>query len=234
MIEMDRVQGVIFDLDGTLLDSMGMWQQVDREYLERFGLEAPPDLQRSIAGLSVTDTARYFKQRFRLPDSIEQIIADWNAMAREEYLSRLPLKPGAAELVRHLAGAGLKLGIATTSYRDLTEGCLARHGILPFFSSIVTSADIQKGKPDPEIFLKAADLMGVAAEACLVFEDMPEGLLAGKRAGMQTVAVRDTASHEADEEKRMLADDCTASPEEWLKRGHVRTVRKAEEENVSI
>ena len=88
MIEMDRVQGVIFDLDGTLLDSMGMWQQVDREYLERFGLEAPPDLQRSIAGLSVTDTARYFKQRFRLPDSIEQIIADWNAMAREEYLSR--------------------------------------------------------------------------------------------------------------------------------------------------
>ena len=234
MIELERVRGVIFHLDGTLLDSMHMWREIDKAYLVRHGQTLPEDLQQCIAGLSVTDTARFFKQRFGLADSTDEIIADWNAMAREEYLYHLPLKPGAEALVRSFAGRGFKLGIATTNYRNLTEGCLARHGLLDLFSAVVTSADICRGKPDPEIFLKAAELMGIAPEACLVFEDMPEGILAGKRAGMQTVAIYDAASQTRDEEKRSLADDYAESPEAWQKNNLITAIRISEEENVNL
>ena len=156
-----RFRGAIFDMDGTILDSMGMWKVIDREYLARFGKEAPADLQRRIEGFSVPETARYFKDTFGIPDSTEEIIAAWNKMAREEYLYRLQLKPGAEAYLRRLRGEGVKLGIATTNYRDLTEACLRRLGILDLFDAVVTSGEIEKGKPDPEIFLKAAEALGL-------------------------------------------------------------------------
>ena len=218
MIDLAHIKGVIFDLDGTLLDSIGMWQEIDREYLARFRKMAPDDLQRRIEGFSVLETAQYFQSAFALRDSIETVIADWNEMAREEYLYRLPLKEGGEELEKRLAGEGIKLGIATTNYRNLTEGCLERHGILSFFSAVMTSAEIEKGKPDPEIYLKAAAAMGVDPRSCVVFEDLPAGLLAGRRAGMQTVAVWDAASEKTDEEKRRLADDYVKTPGEWLRK----------------
>lgn len=212
-----RFRGAIFDMDGTILDSMGMWKVIDREYLARFGKEAPADLQRRIEGFSVPETARYFKDTFGIPDSTEEIVAAWNEMAREEYLYRLQLKPGAEAYLRRLRGEGVKLGIATTNYRDLTEACLRRLGILDLFDAVVTSGEIEKGKPDPEIFLKAAEAMGVRPADCAVFEDLPAGLLAGKRAGMRTAAVWDAASASVDAEKRAMADAYAASWEEWMK-----------------
>ncbi|MBR5981847.1 MAG: HAD family phosphatase, partial [Firmicutes bacterium] len=133
MKDLHRMRGAIFDLDGTLLDSMGMWQDIDRRYLARFGKAAPADLQRRIEGFSVTETARYFKETFGLPDDIPAIIADWNEMAKEEYRFHLQLKPGAETFVRRLHGAGILLAVATTNYRDLTEACLERLGILGLF-----------------------------------------------------------------------------------------------------
>ena len=229
MTDLRNVRGVIFDLDGTLLDSMEMWKEIDREYLARFGLAAPEDLQRRIEGMSVPDLALWFKQSFSIPDSPDKIIADWNAMAREEYLHRLPLKEGAAALVKALADAGIALGIATTNYRDLTEGCLERHGLLPYFSAVVTSREINRGKPDPEIYLKAAACMGTAPASCLVFEDIPAGILAGKRAGMQVVAVGDAASADAEEEKRQMADEFVLTPGDWL-RLHAADISRLKEE----
>ena len=217
MIDLARMKGAVFDMDGTILDSMGMWQDIDRRYLARFGTEAPADLQRRIEGFSVQETARYFKEAFGIPDSIPEIIAAWNEMAREEYLYFLQLKPGAEAYLRSLHGRGIKLGIATTNYRDLTEACLRRLGVADLFDAVVTSAEIEKGKPDPEIFLKAAEAMGVSPEDCVVFEDLPAGLLAGKRAGMQTAAVYDAASVSVDAEKRAMADACIASWEDWMK-----------------
>ena len=217
MKELRRMRGAIFDLDGTLLDSMGMWQDIDRHYLARFGKAAPADLQRRIEGFSVTETARYFKDSFDLPDDIPAIIADWNEMAKEEYRSRLQLKPGAETFVKRLHAAGVRLAVATTNYRDLTEACLARLGILDHFSAIMTSAEIEKGKPDPEIFLKAAAAIGADPADCVVFEDLPAGILAGKRAGMQTVAVYDDASAAVEEQKKEMADGYAESWESWMK-----------------
>ena len=217
MSDFRNMRGAVFDMDGTILDSMGMWQDIDRRYLARFGKEAPADLQRRIEGFSVPETARYFKEAFGIPDGTDEIIAAWNEMAREEYLFRLQLKPGAEAYLRSLHERGILLGIATTNYRDLTEGCLRRLGILDLFTAVVTSGEIEKGKPDPEIFLKAAQAMGLSPGDCLVFEDLPAGLLAGKRAGMRTVAVYDRAAAAVDAEKRAMADAYAASWEEWMK-----------------
>ena len=217
MTDLRNVRGAVFDMDGTILDSMGMWQDIDRRYLARFGKEAPADLQRRIEGFSVPETARYFKEAFGIPDGTDEIIAAWNEMAREEYLYVLQLKPGAEEYLRRLHEGGILLGIATTNYRDLTEACLRRLGILDLFDAVVTSAEIEKGKPDPEIFLKAAQAMGLSPGDCIVFEDLPTGLLAGKRAGMKTVAVYDPAAAAVDGQKRAMADAYAASWEEWIK-----------------
>ena len=124
---------------------------------------------------------------------------------------------GAEEYLRRLHEGGTLLGIATTNYRDLTEACLLRLGILDLFDAVVTSAEIEKGKPDPEIFLKAAQAMGLSPGDCIVFEDLPAGLLAGKRAGMKTVAVYDPAAAAIDGQKRAMADAYAASWEEWMK-----------------
>ena len=165
----------------------------------------------------MTETARYFKETFGLPDDITAIIADWNEMAREEYRFRLRLKPGAEAFVRRLHGAGVLLAVATTNYRDLTEACLERLGVRDLFSAIMTSAEIEKGKPDPEIFLKAAQAIGVEPADCVVFEDLPAGLLAGRRAGMRTVAVYDEASAAVEEQKKDMADGYAESWENWMK-----------------
>ena len=94
-----NMKAVIFDLDGTLVDSMWMWKQIDIDYLQRFGIELPEDLQASIEGKSFSETAMYFKERFELPDSLEQIKADWNEMAFDTYANKVPLKDGVADFL---------------------------------------------------------------------------------------------------------------------------------------
>ena len=91
---MDGIEAVIFDLDGSLVDSMWIWKDIDIEYLGRFGLEPPAGLQSEIEGMSFSETAGYFKERFRLPDSVEKIKEDWNRMAWDKYMSQVPLKEG--------------------------------------------------------------------------------------------------------------------------------------------
>ena len=111
MSDFRNIKGAVFDMDGTILDSMGMWQDIDRRYLARFGKEAPADLQRRIEGFSVPETARYFKEAFGIPDGTDEIIAAWNEMARKEYLYCLQLKPGAEAYLRSLHALGKEMKV---------------------------------------------------------------------------------------------------------------------------
>ena len=199
-------EAVIFDLDGSLVDSMWMWRAIDIEYLGNHGIEAPATLQKDIGGRSFVETAVYFKERFGLEDSIEKIGDDWNRMAWDKYTNEVPLKEGAFEFLRLCDEKGIKLGIASSNSTELIEQVLVSHGIKGKFGSVKSGTQIKKGKPAPDVYLAVADELGASPSRCLVFEDLVDGIKAGKNAGMTVVAVSDDYSRHSDDIKKELAD----------------------------
>lgn len=201
-----NIDAVIFDLDGTLVDSMWMWESIDIEYLGKFGIALPPDLQKSISGMSFSETAIYFKKRFNLKDSVDQIKEDWNRMAWDKYLNEVPVKEGVLELLHYLKRNQIPAGIATSNSRELVDLIIEKHGIKEYFASIRTSCEVIKGKPSPDIYLLVASDLQVEPSKCLVFEDVLQGVMAGKNAGMKVCAVYDEFSVDDQEQNRKLAD----------------------------
>ena len=173
---LENIDAVIFDLDGSLVDSMWMWRQIDIEYLGKFGIELPEDLQEAIEGMSFSETAGYFKERFRLPDSIQQIKSDWNAMAWDKYSNEVPLKEGVDDFLEICREQGILLGIATSNSRELVQNIVSVHGLEDYFSCIMTGCDVAKGKPAPDIYLAVANELNVEPGRCLVFEGADDNL----------------------------------------------------------
>lgn len=203
---LDDFEAVIFDLDGSLVDSVWIWPAIDSEYLARFGIEPPKDLHHLIGGRSFSETAAFFKETFRLPDELDRIKADWNQMARDKYMYEVPLKEGAAEFIELCIRKKIKLGIATSNSRELVENVISVHGLNAAFDCIMTGCDVKCGKPAPDIYLAVAGALHVPPDRCLVFEDIIPGIMAGQAAGMKVCAVYDETSAIEDDEKRALAD----------------------------
>lgn len=203
---LDNFDAIIFDLDGTLVDSMWLWKDIDIEYLSRFGISYNEKLQSEIEGKSFTETAIYFKENFGITDTIEKIKNDWNEMAYLKYKEQVSLKTGALEFLKLLKEKGKKLGIATSNSTQLTEVCLNSLNISSLFDVVITGSDIKIGKPAPDIYLENAKRLKVLPERCLVFEDIPVGIMAGKNAGMKTCAVADEYSRDLTDEKLELSD----------------------------
>ena len=199
-------KGAIFDMDGTLMDSMWIWRDIDIEYLGRFGIALPEDLQAKIEGMSFAETAVYFREHFGITDSLEKIQSDWNDMAIDFYRHRIGMKRGARELLTQMKERGMKIGIATSNSVELTEECLAANGVADLFDTVRTSRDTPRGKPFPDIYLSVADEWGIAPEDLIVFEDIPNGAIAGKRAGMEVIAVADDYALSRREELIRIAD----------------------------
>ncbi|MBD5396346.1 MAG: HAD family phosphatase [Lachnospiraceae bacterium] len=200
------IKAVLFDLDGTLVDSMWLWQEIDIEYLGRFGIALPEGLQRDIEGMSFSETASYMKERFQIPDPVETMKADWNQMAWDKYTYKVPLKKGARQFLEHCLKNHIKLGIATSNSKELVNNIIKVHELDHYFSVIVTACEVEKGKPAPDVYLEAARRCDVDPGHCLVFEDIVPGILAGKAAGMKVCAVEDKYSLYQKEEKVKFAD----------------------------
>ena len=204
---LEEIKGVIFDMDGTLIDSMWVWEEVDVDYVKRYQLVEPEGFYEAIEGMRFTDVAKYYKKTFpQIRDSVEQIKADWMEMGYRLYRDEVELKSGVKEFLEELKKRGIKIGIATSNDRDMTEMVLEARGILQEFDAICTSDEVKIGKPAPDVYLKAAEDLGVDPKDCLIFEDVPAGLMAGKSAGMKTCAVADKVSEDQIEKKRALAD----------------------------
>ncbi|WP_167956631.1 HAD family hydrolase [Anaerosporobacter faecicola] len=203
---LDNIDAVIFDLDGTLVDSMWLWKEIDVEYLGRYGHAVPEDLQHAVEGMSFSETAEYFKERFQLPDSLEDIKAEWNKMAWDKYADEVPLKKGVKEFLTQLRKKGIKTGIATSNSKELVNHVLKHRNITEYFDTVRTSCEAKKGKPAPDIYLLVAKDLQVEPSRCLVFEDLSLGIVAGKRAGMQVCTVFDLYSQEDIVRKREYAD----------------------------
>ncbi len=201
-----EIDAVIFDLDGTLTDSMWMWTDIDIEYLSRFGYEFDKQLQIDIAGMSILETAVYFKEKYQIPFSLEEIIQDWIRMSIDKYQHEVPLKPYARELLKLLRENGVRTAIASSNAIEMIEVCLRSNSIEDKFDKIVTADQVERGKPYPDVYLYAAECIGADPARCLVFEDIPAGIKAAKAAGMTAIAVYDDFSAPEDDEKHRLAD----------------------------
>lgn len=202
----DKTKAVIFDMDGTLIDSMWIWPDIDEYYAKKYHLDFPDDFHRAIEGKSYHETASYFKDTFNIALSVEEIMAEWTALAYQRYTEEITLKPGVKEFLQYGRENGILFGIATSNGRTLAEAALKSLQIQDYFSSVRTSGEVNAGKPYPDIYLKVAEDLQVRPEHCLVFEDVPMGILAGKRAGMKVCAVYDEFSRLLDTEKKKLAD----------------------------
>lgn len=204
---LEKMEAVIFDLDGTLVDSMWVWTAIDKEYIEKYHLTEPEDFHAQMEGMSYTETAEYFLRAFpELPLSLEEIKQEWYEMAVEKYMHEVPIKAGAEAFLRLARERNLRIGIATSNDRKIVEKFLEARCLTELFDTISTGCEVKKGKPAPDVYLKAAENLATPPEKCLVFEDVPMGILAGKNAGMTVCAVDDWFSHPQDAKKRELAD----------------------------
>lgn len=201
-----RPGAFIFDFDGTLVDSMNMWTDIDVEYLGRFGKEFTEDLQRDIEGMSTAEMCVYFRERYQIPQTDEEMIRAWTEMSRHKYLYEIGLKPGVREFLDCCRKEKIPMGIATSTELDIAVPCLRTHGIDGYFDHITTTTEAGAGKPDPAVFLLAAKRMGYPPSECIAFEDLPAGIRAAKTAGMYVIAVDDSFSADREEEKRRLSD----------------------------
>lgn len=199
-------KGAIFDLDGTVLDSNWVWEQIDIDFLGVRGIEVPEDYMETIAHLGAHATAVYTIDRFDLNEKPEDLVAEWITMAKEAYAKKILCKPYAKEYIKKLYDEGVKLAIATSSDRELFMVTLEREGIMPYFSSIVTVGEVNRGKGFPDIYEEAARRLGEKPENCVVFEDILKGIEGAKAGNFKVVAVYDYKSAHNREQMEKLAD----------------------------
>jgi len=191
------IQGIIFDLDGTLLDSMHVWRDVDIDFFKERNRPMPENLQHELNGLSIHTIAAYFKEHFPFfTETEEEYIEIWNRMAYDKYRNSISMKPYAREFLERLSARKVPMALATSNSRKLVEAAFSHHDLEKYIlpEHVVTSNEVPNGKPAPDIFLECARRLSVVPEDILVFEDMPEGLLAASKAGMCTCAIRDEYS----------------------------------------
>lgn len=206
----------LFDMDGTLLDSMWVWDKVDEVFAKRRGREANREIMREIAKMNLKQAADYVIEKFNLNERPEDIIKEWHDLAQYEYENTIVLKPYAKEYLQALKEKGVKLAICTASGRDFYEPVLKRNGVYDLFDVLTTTEEVKHSKGFPDIYLLAAERLGVKAEDCVVFEDILPGIQGAKLGNMTTVGVFDEGVSHQEEEIRKEADYYIKSYKELL------------------
>ena len=196
----------IFDLDGTLLDSMWVWQRVDTEFFARRGMVVPPDYLQSLHAMTFREVAEYTIARFDLPETPQAIMDEWNAMSISLYSSEVTLKPGAKEYLAALRARGVKLAVATSLTRRTLEAALRNNGVLNWFDVLTSADEVKRGKGFPDIYLLTAEKLGVAPERCVAYDDLEKAMAGIKAAGMAACAVCEPLSEQDWDKMCGLAD----------------------------
>ena len=184
-----KIKGVIFDLDGTLLDSTWVWKQVDKEFLGKYGYQVPEDYSDAIKAMGFEQVADYTIERFGLPLSSEEVMEEWNTMAIQAYSEKVKLRQGTRELLLWLQEQGIPAGVATSNTAMLFEPCLKHNGIYELFHSFTEGNEVDRGKEFPDIYIKAANKLGCEPSSCVVFEDIIQALKGAASGGFLTVGV---------------------------------------------
>lgn len=187
-------KGAIFDLDGTLLDSMSVWADIDIDFLAKRGIDIPPDFINAVTPMSFMEAAKYTIQRFDLNEKAEDIIEEWNQMSIDAYSYNVALKPYAKEYLLSLKEKGIKLAVATALIPDLYEPALKNNSIYELFDAFSFLSEVKRGKGFPDIYLTASKRLGLEPIDCMVFEDIYAGICGAKAGGFRTCGVYDSYS----------------------------------------
>ena len=185
------IRGVIFDIDGVVLDSLRIWKDLPARYLLRLGIEAEEGLGEVLFSMSMEQGAAYLKEHYELAESTEDILESIRLLLQNFYFNEVQAKPGAGTLMRFLREKEIRITAATSSPRAHIETALLRNDLLGFFDVIYTTGEVGISKHFPDIYNKAADYMGIGASETLVIEDSLYALKTAKNAGYKTVGVYD-------------------------------------------
>jgi HAD superfamily hydrolase (TIGR01509 family) len=206
------IEAVVFDLDGVLIQSEEVWDAVRERYVAAHGGRYDAEVQRAMMGMSAPEWSRYLADDAGVRETPEEINRAVVEAMLAAYRSELPLLPGASEAVRRLA-AVFPLALASSSNREIFEAVLELAGLTGCFQATVSSEEVPRGKPAPDVYLEAARRLGVAAERCAAVEDSHAGIRSAKAAEMRVFAIPNP-SYPPDEETLALADVTLASLEE--------------------
>ncbi|MCL2527187.1 MAG: HAD family phosphatase [Defluviitaleaceae bacterium] len=200
------MKAYIFDLDGTLLESMDIWGKVNNGFFNKRGMSCPDNYYEAIAATYIDEAAIYTKNQFGLKESPEDIKKEWLTMAAQAYSNEVQLKPYAKDYLTRLSKEGKKLAVATSLPTELLEPALHNHEIYNIFHAICTAREVGCGKSKPDVFLLAAKKLGVAPEDCLLFDDILAAVKSAKSIGMKVCGVYDKSSAHDWEEIKQTAD----------------------------
>lgn len=200
------VKYIIFDMDGTLLDSLSVWADSDREFLAGLGFEYDPKHSLAMKTMHFDSACEYIVKEFSLPLSAEETGRRILEIVEEHYINSVPLKDGVEEFLAAAKKAGIKMCVATSNKKALAEASLKAKGIMEYMEFVITSDEVGIGKESPEIFLKAAEMLGAKPSETAVFEDSIHAVLSAKSAGFKVVGVYDKLCPEEFDEIEKYAD----------------------------
>lgn len=200
------ITGAIFDMDGVLLDSMPVWDQAGKWYLELQGRTPEPELTRVLFTKSMMEAAEYIRVTYSIPKTMEEIMEGIIEIIRRHYETDIPAKPGVLSFLKKLKEKNIPVTVATSSDRVLVQAGLGRLGILEYVDGIFTCCEVGIGKDHPDVFLKALESMGTKIEETWVFEDSLHAILTAKKAGFPVIGLYDEASDKNQDKIKKEAD----------------------------
>ena len=202
----------IFDMDGTLIDSMGFWKNLATEYLNSKGVaEIPEDILERIKPMTMSESAALFKNEFGLTGDPE---AEMNAMMEDHYRHDIPLKPGVSAYLKKLCEQGVRMCVASATAEHLMAACLERLGVLPYFDFLLSCETLGAGKRSPLVYHESAGRLGAVPAGTAVFEDALYAVQTAKNAGFYVVGVRDDSA--AWDSIKSIADETIIDWEEAI------------------
>ncbi|MBR4888661.1 MAG: HAD family phosphatase [Clostridia bacterium] len=208
----------VFDADGTLLDSMRMWDSLDEEFLTRRGIPFDPEISRELHAMYFEECPEYFRRKFGIQGTDEEILNEFTEMAAAHYKNDVGEKPGAKALLQAMHAAGIRMCVATASGKNAVECALERLGLLPYIEFVMTCSEAGVGKEKPTLFDLCAARLGGTRQNTVVFEDALYALRTAAQAGYRTVAVDEASVPEADkQELKRLAGRYVTRLDELLK-----------------
>lgn len=212
-----KIEGIIFDFDGTLVDSQYIWETIDSDFLHSIGKTPKPGLHEAVAKSTMRQAAEYLKAEYKINDSIEGIIDGVKALAANEYLYKVPLKENVLKALGEMSELGIKMCVATTNDTELVRAASKRCGIDKYFSAYFSGSALNINKNTPKLYELALEHLGTDKDKTWIFEDSLHAVSSAKSGGFNVAAVYDSSSQNLRDELRSAADIYIESMRDWKK-----------------